>query len=79
MKVFDVEGHLTHGPGGIWVVNPQPENGTILIPDAAIQYAWGGEDRTTLFFTVRRRSTHFAFKSPASRSLEAPSKQPTRG
>ena len=50
MKV-DCKGNVyCTGPGGIWVISPRGEHiGTIVFPEQAVNFAFGGEDLRTLF------------------------------
>jgi gluconolactonase len=41
------------GPGGIWVVSPDGEHlGTLRLPEAPHNLAWGDQDRRTLYVTA---------------------------
>jgi gluconolactonase len=50
----DVEGNLyVCGPGGIWVLSPEGEHvGTLRLPEAPHNLAWGDEDGKTLYVTA---------------------------
>jgi gluconolactonase len=50
----DVEGNLyVCGPGGIWVLSPDGAHlGTIRLPEAPHNLAWGDEDGRTLYVTA---------------------------
>jgi gluconolactonase len=50
----DVEGNLyVCGPGGIWVLSPEGEYlGTLRLPEAPHNLAWGDEDGRTLYVTA---------------------------
>jgi sugar lactone lactonase YvrE len=54
MKV-DLYGNVfCTGPGGIWVIAPSGQVlGTIEVPEAPANLAWGGEDLRTLYITAR--------------------------
>ena len=54
MKV-DVEGNVyCTGPGGVWVTDPQGNHlGRILIPEHCANFAFGGRDMRTMYFTAR--------------------------
>ena len=54
MKV-DVEGNVyCTGPGGVWVTDPRGNNlGRILTPEHCANFAFGGNDMKTMFFTAR--------------------------
>lgn len=51
----DEQGRLfVSGPGGIWVLAPDARHlGTIRTPRLPANFAWGGEDRKTLYLTAR--------------------------
>ena len=50
---IDTEGHTSNrhlGPGGIWVHEPDGTHiGIIRLPEMAVNFAFGGNDLTTLF------------------------------
>jgi gluconolactonase len=50
----DREGNLyVCGPGGIWVISPEGDHlGTLRLPEAPHNLAWGGEDGRTLYVTA---------------------------
>jgi gluconolactonase len=50
----DVEGNLyVCGPGGIWLLSPAGEHlGTLRLPEAPHNLAWGDEDGRTLYITA---------------------------
>src|SRR5207244_6953395 len=50
----DREGNLyVCGPGGIWVLSPEGEHlGTLRLPEAPHNLAWGDEDGRTLYVTA---------------------------
>jgi gluconolactonase len=50
----DVEGNLyVCGPGGIWVLSPKGDHlGTLRLPEAPHNLAWGDEDGRTLYVTA---------------------------
>jgi len=50
----DQEGNLyVCGPGGIWVLSPEGEHlGTLRLPEAPHNLAWGDEDGKTLYVTA---------------------------
>jgi gluconolactonase len=50
----DREGHLyVCGPGGIWVLSPAAEHlGTLRLPEAPHNLAWGDDDGKTLYITA---------------------------
>jgi gluconolactonase len=50
----DISGNVyACGPGGIWVVSPAGEHlGTLRLPEAPHNLAWGGEDARTLYVTA---------------------------
>ncbi len=54
MKV-DVEGNVfCTGPGGVWVTDPQGKHlGRFIIPEHCANFAFGGQDLKTLYFTAR--------------------------
>ena len=54
MKV-DVEGNVyCTGPGGVWVTDPRGNHlGRILTPEHCANFAFGGNDMKTMFFTAR--------------------------
>ena len=54
MKV-DVEGNVyCTGPGGVWVTNPKGNHlGRILTPEHCANFAFGGSDMKTMYFTAR--------------------------
>ncbi len=54
MKV-DVEGNVyCTGPGGVWIMDPTGKPlGRIGIPEQCANFAWGGADWSTLYFTAR--------------------------
>jgi gluconolactonase len=50
LKVDSVGNVYCTGPGGIWVISPQGERlGTIVFPEQAVNFAFGGDDLRTLF------------------------------
>jgi gluconolactonase len=51
---LDEEGNLyVCGPGGIWVISPDGEHlGTLRLPEAPHNLAWGDEDGRTLYVTA---------------------------
>ena len=63
MKVDCAGNVYCTGPGGIWVISPRGEHvGTIVFPEQAVNFAFGGEDLRTLFccahtsvYTLRTR------------------------
>jgi sugar lactone lactonase YvrE len=68
MKV-DQRGNLLYvsGPGGAWILSPEGKHlGTITAPELPASFAWGDEDRRTLYMTAR--TSHYASgsTSPAS-------------
>ena len=50
----DTAGNLyVCGPGGIWVLSPEGEHlGTLRIPEAPHNLAWGDDDARTLYITA---------------------------
>ena len=54
MKV-DVEGNVyCTGPGGVWVTDPKGNHlGRILTPEDCANFAFGGSDMKTMYFTAR--------------------------
>jgi gluconolactonase len=50
----DVEGNLyVCGPGGIWLLSPDGEHlGTLRLPEAPHNLAWGDDDGRTLYVTA---------------------------
>ena len=50
----DVEGNLyVCGPGGVWLLSPEGEHlGTLVLPEAPHNLAWGGDDARTLYVTA---------------------------
>jgi len=54
MKV-DVEGNVyCTGPGGVWVTDPQGNHlGRLLTPEHCANFAFGGPDMKTMYFTAR--------------------------
>jgi len=51
---IDTKGNIySTGPGGIWIFSPEGKHlGTILLPKAAGNIAWGGADLRTLYITM---------------------------
>jgi gluconolactonase len=42
------------GPGGLWIVSPSGRHlGTIRLPEQPANFAWGDDDRRTLYVTAR--------------------------
>ena len=54
MKV-DAEGNVyCTGPGGVWIMDPEGKPlGRIRIPEQCANFAWGGDDWSSLYFTAR--------------------------
>jgi sugar lactone lactonase YvrE len=50
----DVDGNLyVCGPGGIWLISPGGDHlGTLVLPEAPHNLAWGDEDGRTLYVTA---------------------------
>jgi gluconolactonase len=50
----DVEGHVyACGPGGVWLLSPEGEHlGTLRLPEAPHNLAWGDDDARTLYVTA---------------------------
>jgi gluconolactonase len=50
----DTDGNLyVCGPGGIWLLSPEGEHlGTIVLPEAPHNLAWGADDARTLYITA---------------------------
>jgi gluconolactonase len=50
----DRKGHLyVCGPGGIWILSPEGHHlGTLRLPEAPHNLAWGGDDARTLYVTA---------------------------
>jgi len=50
----DTDGNLyVCGPGGIWLLSPEGEHlGTLVLPEAPHNLAWGGDDFQTLYVTA---------------------------
>jgi gluconolactonase len=50
----DVQGNVyVCGPGGLWVLSPDGEHlGTLRLPEAPHNLAWGDEDGRTLYITA---------------------------
>jgi gluconolactonase len=69
----DTDGNLyVCGPGGIWLLSPEGEHlGTIVLPEAPHNLAWGGDDAHTLYVTAETsvyRMTLNAKGSPCPRT-----------
>jgi gluconolactonase len=50
----DVEGNLyVCGPGGVWILSAEGDHlGTLHLPEAPHNLAWGGHDARTLYITA---------------------------
>ena len=68
MKV-DVAGRVyCTGPGGVWVFEPSGQHiGTIRLPEAPANCAWGGPDHRTMFFTAPTSVYSMRMKTPGTR------------
>jgi gluconolactonase len=45
---------LVSGPGGVWIISGEGRHlGTLSLPELAANFAFGGEDRQTLYLTAR--------------------------
>ncbi len=54
LKVDDAGNLYVSGPGGLWILSPAGQHlGTIKGPELAANFAFGGEDRKTLYMTAR--------------------------
>jgi len=53
LKVDQVGNVYACGPGGVWVISPQGEHlGTVHLPEAPHNLAWGDQDGRTLYITA---------------------------
>jgi gluconolactonase len=53
MKVDEAGNLYVCGPGGIWVLSPDGERlGTLRLPEAPHNLAWGGADGRDLYVTA---------------------------
>ncbi len=54
MKVDAAGNVYCTGPGGVWIMDPEGRPlGRIRIPEQCANFAWGGADWSTLYFTAR--------------------------
>lgn len=65
----DAEGHLyVCGPGGIWVLDPDGAVlGTLALPEAPHNLAWGDDDRRTLYVTALTSVYRMRLRIPGAR------------
>jgi gluconolactonase len=53
IKVDELGNLYVCGPGGIWILSPAGEHlGTLRLPEAPHNLAWGDEDGRTLYVTA---------------------------
>ena len=73
MKV-DVEGNVyCTGPGGVWVMDPQGNPlGRVKTPEQCANFAWGGKDLRTMFFTARTSVYRMRLNIPGISVYPAP-------
>ena len=65
----DAEGNLyVCGPGGIWLLSPEGEHlGTLALPEAPHNLAWGDDDARTLYVTAETSVYRMRLNLPGSR------------
>ncbi len=65
MKV-DQQGNIySAGPGGVWIFSPEGKHlGTIAIPEAVGNLAWGGADHKTLYIAASTSLYRISLKVP---------------
>jgi gluconolactonase len=53
------------GPGGVWIISPEGKHlGTIKVPEAVSNVAWGDEDAKTLYITASTSVYRISLKVP---------------
>src|SRR3954452_14019886 len=53
IKVDEAGNLYVCGPGGVWLLSPDGEHlGTLVLPEAPHNLAWGDEDGRTLYITA---------------------------
>jgi gluconolactonase len=54
LKVDRLGNLFVSGPGGVWILSPDGKHlGTIKAPELPANFAFGGDDRKTLYMTAR--------------------------
>jgi gluconolactonase len=58
------------GPGGLWIVSPQGKHlGTLVTPQHPHNFAWGDDDRRTLYITARSTLYRIRLNIPGAGAL----------
>jgi gluconolactonase len=67
LKVDSAGNLFVSGPGGVWILSPEGKHlGTIRAPELPANFAFGGDDRRTLYMTARSGVYRMRLETPGN-------------